>query len=231
VLTNKKYIKFADENTVEVISMGKIDVGQQRNDKRLLTYKAKDGNTYLVGWPNLTLDELKKNNQESAKWNDTRGIPYTCIVNPHTNERMGEHISGGYGAGKLMDMVKVAKKTLEKEYGKSVSRKKLRKYQKSDTKARDLLEKGDLSKAMSEARKLEKAVAKQPTAVQEIATKLIADIVTSAGKQLDEAEALIARGALKDAQKILSPLVRILKKTDAEQRAVDLMAKTKVEKE
>jgi len=228
VLQGKKYIKFAGENTVEVMSMGKISQGEQKNDHRLEIYKGKDGKEYLVGWPNLTLEELKRNNQESAKWNNTRGIPYTTIVNPHTNERM-EQISGGYAAGKLMDMVAASRKKLNKQYGKSISRKKLKGWRKDEGKARADLEKGDISKAMSAASKLAKKLAKQPTAAQKIATDLIDDILKAAGKRLDEYEALIGRGEKKTVARELGPIARALKGTALEERANDLLAKAKAE--
>ena len=59
VLTNKKYIKFADANTVEVISMGGLERARGRGDKRAETYKGKDGKQYVVGWPNLTPEEFE----------------------------------------------------------------------------------------------------------------------------------------------------------------------------
>ena len=232
VLTNKKYIKFANENTVEVISMGKLNLGQERNDKRLETYEAKDENgetvQYLAGWPNLTLDELKKLNQTCAKWNDTRGIPYTCVVNPHTLEKM-EFISGGYAAGKLMEQVTASKKALNKLYGKSVSRKTLAKIRKEERKVRVELDKENVAKAMTGWRTLDKKVAKQPDAIKAIAAKLLDDILKVGGKQLDECEALIGRGEKKAAAKTLGTLSRALKGTALEQRANDLLAKAKAE--
>ena len=60
VLQNKKYIKFAGENTVEVMSLSALDKGIEKGDKRAATYKAKDGNVYLVGYPNLTVKQIQE---------------------------------------------------------------------------------------------------------------------------------------------------------------------------
>ena len=228
MLQGKKYIKFADENTVEVYSMGKIDLGISDGDPRLQTFKGKDGKLYLAGWPNLTLKDLRANNRESGRWNNTGRTPYTAIVNPHTNERMDE-IKGRYAAGKLMEKVEAAKKKLNKQYGKSISRKKLKGWRKDEGKARAQLEKGDIAKAMSAAFKLRKKLAKQPEAARKIATGLIGDIEEAAGKRLDEYEALIGRGEKKTVARELGPLSRALKGTALEQRALDLLAKAKAE--
>ena len=42
VLQNKKYIKFHDQNTVEVMSLGSLQSGIDKGDKRAGTYLAKD---------------------------------------------------------------------------------------------------------------------------------------------------------------------------------------------
>ena len=149
VLTNKKYIKFADQNTVEVMSMGNID--KAGDDKRIQSYKAKDGSEYLVGWPNLTLDDLKKLNRSKARsYNDSPGIPYTAVVSPHTLEKMS-FISASYSAGTLVDQVTVARKALVKQYGKGIKRKDLRKVNKEATKTRKVLETGEIVKALKAA--------------------------------------------------------------------------------
>ena len=144
MLQNKKYIKFAYENTVEVISMGKIDQaldakaqGNARaKDFEFYTAKDENGNKVerVVGWPNLTIEQMKKLNRSKAgQYNNTGKIPYTAIVNPHTLAEIS-NIRGGFGMGKLEDAVKAAKKSLGKEYGASVSRKTLDKIRKAEKK-------------------------------------------------------------------------------------------------
>lgn len=229
VLTNKKYIKFADENTVDVISMANLEAGKQAGDKRLETFKGKDakGNEveYLMGWPNLTLEQLS-GMQVPRTWKDGNGIPDTAIVNPHTLEKF-DSWKGSYSAGKLMDAVAAAKKILNKQHGKSVSRKKLRKLRKDEDKARAELDKGNVAKAMTGWRDVSKKATKFPDTVQEIPDKLLADILKVAGEQLDELEAVIGRGELKSAARSLGSLSRALKGTALEKRAVDLLTKAK----
>jgi len=227
VLQGKKYIKFANDNTVEVMAMGKISQGQSRKDKRLDTFKGKDGKVYLAGWPNLTLEELEKlARSKAARYNDTGKIPYTVVIDPYTLEKMGDHIGGGYAAGTLQDLVLAARKTLDKQHGKGLSRKTLAKYKKEENKIRETLEEGDTVKALSAAKVLEKKSAKNK-GLQEKTGKLMDDILKDAGKLLDDAEALIARDDLKGASRMLGSLARALKGTALEERARDLLARTK----
>ncbi|MHC4732446.1 MAG: hypothetical protein ACYS6Z_17900, partial [Planctomycetota bacterium] len=60
VLQNKKYIKFASENTVEVMALSRLQEGIQKKDRKAATYKAKDGTVYLVQFPNLTVADIGK---------------------------------------------------------------------------------------------------------------------------------------------------------------------------
>ena len=227
VLTNKKYIKFADDNTVEVMSMGSID--RAGDDKRIQPYKAKDGSEYLVGWPNLTLDELKKlNRSKAARYNDTGKIPYTAVIDPYTLEKMS-FIGGSYGAGKLVDQVTEARKVLVKQHGKGIKRKDLRKVNKEAAKTRALLEKGELVKALKASQAQWKKLAKKPKGLQEIVAKLLEESFAAAEKQLDEIEAVIGRGEKKSAARTLMPLARVLKGTRLEERADKLLAATKSE--
>jgi hypothetical protein len=228
VLQNKKYIKFAGENSVEVLALGRLDEGIQKKDRRAGTYRAKDGNTYLLEWPNLTVEDIQKlRSSKASSYNNTGKIPYTAIVNPHTLEEM-ENILGGYSAGKLMEMVKAHKKELGKAYGKSLSRKTLTKARKQEKAIRADMEAGKLPQALAATSKLEKSAAKH-AALVEMAGKIKADVLAACGKQLDELEAMIGRGATKDAKKGLNPLARALKGTPLEQRAAELLAQTKTE--
>jgi len=230
VLQNKKYIKFADDNTVEVMVLSRLDEGIEKEDKRAATYKGKDENgneiELLVGYPNLTVEDIKGMlSTKAGSYNNTGKIPYTAIVNPHTLEEM-ENIKGGYGAGTLVDLVKEKKKELEKEHGKSISRKDLEKVKKSSAEIHEMIDAGDLTRALSDCAKLEKSVAKSP-ALLEMAGKVAADVQTACAKQLDELEAQIARGETKDAAKELGPLARALKGTPLEERANTLLEQTK----
>lgn len=227
VLQNKKYIKFASENTVEVMSFGRLEEAISKNERRAATYKAKDGNVYLVEFPNLTVEEIKKlRSSKAGSYNHTGKIPYTAIVNPHTLEEM-ESIKGSYSGKTLMEIVKNHRKELAKEYGKSISRKALTKVRKQQQAIEEELKKEQYAKALTTTAKLEKSVAKQPTALVEMVGKTKAGVVDACGKKLDSLEALIGRGAKAEAAKELGPLTRALKGTALEERALDLLAKAK----
>ena len=231
VLQNKKYIDFANKNTVEVITID-IQTGISKKDKRAETYTDKDENgnpvERLVEFPNLTVDQLDKLRGSGASKYSSRGVPYTVVVNPHTLEMM-EDFLGGRAAGALMDAVTVHRKALTKQYGKGVSRKELAKLDKESAKIKKDLGAGKLANALSGLAKLQKKTAKGPQALQDRIGKVAKEVLDAAGKQLDEAEAMIGRGAAKEASRILSPLARALKGTDLEARAAELLAKSKAE--
>jgi hypothetical protein len=231
VLKNKKYIQFAEENTVEVIVLSDLDKGIEAKDRRAATYKDKgeDGQARecLVEWAGLSVEDIEKlRGSKAGGYNNTGRIPYTAIVNPHTLDEM-EKIAGGYGAGTLMDLVTAKRKELEKQYGKGVSRRALTKVKEADQDIRQELAEGNLAKALAAATALEKKVAKESAAVIELAGKTKAEVLAAAGKQLDELEATIGRGESAAALKQLGPLSRALKGTALEERALELIEKAK----
>lgn len=229
VLQNKKYIKFASENTVDVMSLSRLEEGISKNDRKAATYKAKDGTEYLVEFPNLTVEDIKKlRSSKAGTYNKTGKIPYTAIVDPHTLEEM-ENIKGGYSGKTLMEIVTTHRKTLVKEHGKSISRKVLTKVRKQQLQIEEELEKEDFSKALSATAKLEKSVAKQPDALIEMVGKVKEGVVAACARRLDSLEALIGRGAKGEAAKELGPLSRALKGTSLEERAKELLAQAKAE--
>jgi len=230
VLQNEKYIKFAEENTVEVLALSRLDEGIEKKDRRAETYKGKNEKgeevEYLVEWPNLTPELVKSlAGSKAGSYNNTGRIPYTAIVNPHTGEEM-DKIQGGFGMGALVEKVEACKKTLNGQYGKSVSRKDLEKVNKQASKIRDDLADGDFAKAFTGIKALDKSVEKSPDAVKALAGKVSEEAIELAGKRLDEAEAMVESDA-KGAEKILAPLARALKGTSLESRVVELVAKAK----
>lgn len=233
VLQNKKYIAFAEENSVDVLTMDRLDEGINGKDKRAGTYTRKDVDgqekEFLLSWPSLTVEELKAmNGSKAGSYNKTGGLPYTAVVDPHTLEEMG-NIKGGFAMGALTDLVAQKKKELEKAHGKGVSRKTLAKVKEAEVGIRGHLAKGDLAKALADSAALQKKVAKEPTAVVEMAAKVNAEVLEAAGKSLDEIEAMIGRGEKAEAGKQLGPLSRALKGTALEERALALLAQTKAE--
>jgi hypothetical protein len=231
VLQNKKYIAFAEENTVEVLSLDGLDEGIEKKDKRAGTYKAKDTDgqekDFMLGWPNLTAEDIKNlRGSKAGSYNQTGKIPYTAIVDPHTLEEM-DNIKGGYGAGTLQDLVTAKKKELEKAHGKGVSRKTLTKVKEADAGIRKALADGNLVKALTDSAALQKKVAKESPAIVEMAQKTGVEVLEAAGKQLDEIEAMITRGESAAAMKQLGPLSRALKGTTLEDRALGLLSTTR----
>ena len=225
VLQNKKYMKFADNSTVEVISVSSVPKPNS-GDKRVATYKGKDGIEYMVEWPGLTYDQLR--NAKAAGYNRTGKIPYVAIVNPHT----GEEFAGfnGGSAGKIMDIVAELQKEMKKEHGKGVKRSTLRKLDKEKRKIAALLAKNKVSDAMKKYSAMAKKAAKSE-ALQNYIKDSMEGILKVADRNLSKAEGLIEQGDLKGAGKIVKPLVRALKDTPLAERAADLEAKTKAKAE
>ncbi len=233
MLQNKKYIAFAEENTVEVLCLSRLDEGIEKKDKRAGTFKAKDidgqEKDFMLGWPNLTAEEIKNlAGSKGGSYNQTGKIPYTAVIDPYTLEEM-DTIKGGYGAGSLMDLVAVKKKDLEKQHGKGVSRKTLTKVKDADAGVRKELAAGNLAKALADSAALQKKVAKEAPAIVEMAEKTGVEVLAAAGTKLDEIEAMLARGEKAEAMKQLGPLSRALKGTTLEERALALLEQSKVE--
>lgn len=231
MLQNKKYIKFAEENTVEVMAMSRLSEGIEKGDRRAATYTAKDaeGNEveYLVEFPGLTVEQINSmNSSKAGSYNNTGRIPYTAIVNPHTLAEMS-NIAGGYGVGALTDAVEDAKKALNKEYGPSLSRKDLAKLDKQISEIREDTAEANFVKAFGGLNKLEKSVAKEPEQVQAKVAAVKTEVVEAAGKKLDELEGMIGSGEAKAASRELGSLTRALKGTDLEERAKELLDKAK----
>ncbi len=224
VLQNKKYMKFADGNTVEVISVSSVPKPNS-GDKRVATYKGKDGNDYMVEWPGLTHKQLSNSN---GGFNKSGKIPYVAIVNPHTGEEF-VGFNGG-SAGKIMDIVSELQKEMEKEHGKGVKRSTLRKLDKDKAKIAALLAKNKVRDALSKYSAMAKKAAKSE-ALQNYIKDSLDGILKVAARNLSKAEGLIEQGDPKSAGKILRPLVRALKDTPLAERAADLDAKTKAKAE
>ncbi len=230
VLQNKKYIKFADANTVEVIALGRLGEGISKKDKRADTYTTKSGETYLVEFPGMTVAQMNAvRGSKAGSYNKTGKIPYTAIVNPHTGEEITS-LPGGQSSKSLMEAVLGAKKKLNKQYGASLSRKTLRKVEKAGREIRQYLDISDINKAMRTLSKLEKKTAKEGDALKAKVAGIRKDILDHATKMLDTVEGLIARDELKTASKTLGKLKRALKKTALETRANELDEKLKAKK-
>jgi hypothetical protein len=231
VLQNKKYIAFAEENTVEVLNLQDLDKGIQKQDKRAATYKAKgaDGQEmeFLLEWPGLTVEDVEKiRGTKANSYNHSGGIPYTSVIDPYTLEEM-DKIAGKYSVGEITDLVAAKKKEIEKAHGKGVSRKTLTKVKEADAQIREDLAAGNLAKALTDSAALQKKVAKEGDAIVAMVQKTGVEVLAAATKQLDDIGAMLNRGEKAEALKQLGPLSRALKGTDLEARALGLLEQTK----
>src|SRR5262245_37878130 len=124
LMCNKKYMEFASESTVEVISLSRLDEGIEKKEKRAETYEAKVGGktvNYLCEFPGLTAEEmLALNRSKAASYNNTGGVPFTCVVNPWNEEMITSWQGGSASSSNVIDAVTEAKKALQKDHGKGL---------------------------------------------------------------------------------------------------------------
>jgi hypothetical protein len=226
VMCNKKYIEFANDNTVEVIALQRLDEGIEKKDKRAETYEAKvNGETvqYMVEFPGLTVEDMLALGKSKANtYNDTGGIPYTALVNPWNEEKL-TFWKGGTSAGTIEEAVLEARKAMTKEHGKGVARKDVKALADAEAAAAAKVAKGEFSAAIDALAKVSGKMAKAPDAMK---TRYEA----SKGKIVEAAEKAIASVEEKKAEDpsaaktALTALLARLKGTGLEQRAKDLLA-------
>ena len=226
VMCNKEFVKFAEENTVEVISLDRLEEGVEKKDRRAETYDVKvDGEkvSYLVEFPGLTVEDMKAlHASHAATYNQTGKIPYTCLVDPYTLEEL-EHWSGATSASTIEDSITTHRKAMEKEHGKVPSRKEWRLLASAEDDAKAKAAKNDFSKALEALAKASQKSDKWP---EEWKSKLAAskeEVVAAAKAALDAIESAKDADAPK-AKKDLTALVASLKGTGLEERAKTLLA-------
>jgi hypothetical protein len=237
VLQNEKYIGFAEDNTVEVYCLGRLDEAFQKLEanpeapekRQLETYTAKDadGNpvTYMKEWAGMTKEHLfALARSKGSSYNDTGKIPFLCIVDPWTEKEM-ERSPGGLAVGALMEHVAAQRKVLISQHGPSVSRSVLKSTKAEVKRLSDVVAKDGVAKTMKDYRKLEKAVAKQPESITKLLEPAMKALMDAATAQLDDAEAKVGEGDLPGAKKLLDKLGKSLDGTELEARAKELQAK------
>ena len=207
MLQNKKYIKFANDNTVEVLALGRLDEGIQSNHPKAATYKAKDavGNViqYMVKWPGLTTAQIQAlRSSKAGTYNNTGGVPYGCLVNPHTLKRM--HVFKGVTTGKIMDEVKIATKALRKEHGKGMKRAIVNSVKKAKILATAFSAKGNWDKAILVINKATSKSQDWPETMQDIVKKMRQDVTKSARTRLDEIKNMAPKPAMKAVRAFMS---------------------------
>lgn len=223
VMQNKKYIEFAKSGTVEVLALQRLDEGATKKDRRAAAYRAKgpDGKPVLLmlEWPNLTYDEiLAFNRTQAGQYNKTGKIPYTSIVNPHNLEEM-KGLPGGQGVKALMEAAEEARRQLQKEHGKGLSRKEYDRIGDAEAKARESLAKGEFGKA------IDLLTAATPQNAPEALAKRLSTTRESIVSAAEEALSAVGKTAGSDvsaAKKELSSLLPRLRGTGLEERAKEL---------
>jgi len=225
VLQNKKYIKFADKNTVEVIALSRLDEAVKKKDRKAATYKTKgpDGQVVerMVNWPSLTYDEMiALNRSKAGRYNKTGRIPYTCIVDPYTEEELGN----GYRSAKaIMEAVKAFRKQLVKEHGKGIARKTVRSIEKALAQARALTAQKQYGKAVAAIKKVESK--KKQDWPESLTLKLgdaREDVLKAAKAELEEAELQMAEDKVKG-KRFVQKLITRLQGTGLENDAKALL--------
>jgi len=223
VLQNKGYIRFASENTVEVISMEELDRAVEE-EKYLETYTVKDpyGDEvqYLVRFPGLTVEQLRAlSNGPALEYMEGGKIPYTAIVDPHTEKQM-EGVRGQIAGGDLMDLVKKHRKALDAKYGKGIDRGLWNRIAEGAVQADLKLGDGRIAEAMGLWQHLAALTVRQPEVLQRKVEAVRETVLKTAAARLD---ALEAEGAGKaSVRKELKELARALRDTDLEARAATL---------
>jgi hypothetical protein len=222
VMCNKKYIDFANDNSVEVIALQELQEGLDKKDHRADTYETKVNGkveTYLVEFPGLTVDDVKSLHRSKAgSYNDTGGIPYTCLVNPYDESKIAGWKGGGTSAGTIMEAITEAKKTLRKEHGKGASRKDWKALSEAEAASVAKLDKADYAAALDAFAKVAPKAEKWPESMKERLAAARAKVVEAATKALDEIVAAKADDPEK-AKKDLAALTPRLRGTGLEERA------------
>ena len=230
---NEDYIDFANDNTVEVIAMGRLDEAVKKKAKKAAQYDAEDANgnpvKYMVEFPNLTLDEMiALRGSKAGTYNDTGGIPYLAIVDPHTEKRLFGSNQAASNKGRIMELVEKYQKQLEKEYGEKLSREDLNDVNEAGAEALALAKEKGAGKGLSAFAKDYKKLSKK--APEKLVEKLDAfkeQLIEMATSELDDAESLIDDGDFSAAKKVLASLKSALKKHELADRVTELYAKIK----
>lgn len=225
VMCNKKYIEFANESTVEVISLDRLEEGVEKKEKNAETYEAKVNGEkvqYLVEFPGLTIEDMKAlKASKASSYNQTGKIPYTCIVDPYTEAEI-THWSGPTPVGTIQEAVVEAKKALVKDHGKGASRKDVKLLDGADKDAAAKTEKGEFAAALDVYAKLAGKGEKWNDALKGRLQAAKDKVVAAAQAALDKvAEAKDADPA--KAKKDLTALVTRLKGTGLEEKAKELL--------
>jgi len=210
VLQNKKYIRFAEENTVEVMALSRLEQGIEAGDRKAGTYEEKlpGGKTveYLVEFPGLTVEDMLGLARSRARgYNDTRKIPYTAIVDPHSLEKM-HSFSGSASAKSIMEEVTKARRELAREHDTQVTRSDYRRLVESESGLPGQVDAGEFKDAFEAIESLGKI--QWPDELASRVDAMRRDVVAAAKARIDELASKAADdfGAKRDLRRLVSDL-------------------------
>lgn len=224
VMTNKKYVPFAEENTVEVISMDRLPEAIEKKERNAETYKAKRGDEeveLMVEFPSLTAQEMiDLHSSQAGQFNNTGKVPYTSIVDPHTLKEE-THFLGGTSSSKIMESVLELRKKLTAEHGNAITRPDLNALKDAETTTVKKCESGDFAGALTLIAPLQKKSDKWGEDHKKRLATVRDQIVTAATAALEEVEKLAGSDAAA-AKTQLGKLLPKLKGTGLEAKAQEL---------
>lgn len=229
MLTNREYIEFASEHTVEVICMQDLDRALAEKDPQVKTYRAKDRygdkSEYLVKFPGLTVDDLRDLAESKAlEYMEGRLMPATVIVDPHSLEKIGGIPRSMRMPREFIKAIAPHAKALKVKYGRGVDRKVWDAVDAGGVEIDLLLGEGRIPEALAVHRLIAARVVRQPDIVKRKVQACLEIILEDAGKRLDALEKEIAGGHRNRVSRELARLARVLQETPLADRARKLAA-------
>lgn len=224
VLHSAKYIKYARENAVEVITMEEIDVAERKKSKDIRTYKTKDAYgdevEYLAEFPGITMEELKRISADNAppiEYMQGGKIPYHGFVDPHTMKEM-ESVRGKRSVAQMIALIEKHKKTLKEKHGAGIERKHWREAGKREIEIDLALAKTDFLGALK-AHTAMALIVKRPAAALASRIESAYEVIEAdLSKYLDSIETM-DRAERKRAVKNVTKMLQYLESTALKERA------------
>ena len=221
MLKNKDYIRFSNENCVEVMAMQDQERALREKPKRAETCKVKDAYGDVVEcyveFPGITVDEMKGLfSSDALQYMEGPLMPYTAVVNPHTLKTLGSIKRGEPTTVKTLSaLIAKCRKQLTARYGNGVARKLWNRVNKMSTGIDVHLGEGRVVAALEHYHKLAKLAARPPEALRTRIEAARDSVLEDAGKLLDGIEA----GKVSKDKRTLAKLIRALEGTPLEERA------------
>jgi hypothetical protein len=212
VMCSRKYIEFAAENTVEVISLSRLEEGIEKKEDRAATYEGTrrgEKGRFMCEFPGLTSDEmLALNHSKAGTYNDTGKVPFTCLVDPYTLQEI-RRWQGGTPAGEIMDAAKDARETLAEAHGEGFSGKEWVKLLGAEKEAWEKRADGEYAKALKELDKVAKKSGDWPDAAKARLEATRTEVLDGAKAAIADLESRLESEGVKvkgDVRKLISKL-------------------------